>query len=264
MQTYELLVKNRAVLANSADMTLVRTSIGIDQIHVLFDNAEWLDFPITVTFSQGSDSVTQALVVSEVDDSTDWVAESTCLVPYEVIDMTGPIRVTFQGTNASGNHIITAAAAPLSVEESGDVDEGSLPEDVPTIDEWNQAYSNAVTAGNAAASLVSNLEGRVDGMISDALDTVDQHIADTHVPATPSQLGLIKVGDGLSVTEDGTLTANYGGSGLSDDQAMLLTNLQRLAFFCFDTTFNEDGLLQEGAKVKLSALPFTLADGVTY
>ena len=52
MQTYELLVKERSVRPNSKDMTLVRTSIGIDQVHILFDNAEWLGFPITCTFAR--------------------------------------------------------------------------------------------------------------------------------------------------------------------------------------------------------------------
>ena len=129
MQTYEILVKERAVRANSKDMTLVRTSIGIDQVHILFDSAEWLDFPITCTFAQGDDVITIPVTVTELRNS-EWVAETTVVVPYEVIDMVGSIRVTLQGTDAQGNHIITAKGSPLSVEEACDVIEGLAPSGV--------------------------------------------------------------------------------------------------------------------------------------
>ena len=154
MQTYEILVRGRAVHPNSDDMTLVRTSIGIDKIHVLFDNDEWLDFALTVTFAQGGadgPKVTQSLTPSTIS-GTEWVAEAECVIPYEVIEMTGPIRVTFQGYDTDGNHIITAAGAPLSVEEAGDVDDGEPPEPVPTISQWEQAYADAMAAAASALS----------------------------------------------------------------------------------------------------------------
>lgn len=254
MQTYEIIVQNRSVRGNSTDMTLVRTSIGIDQVHVLFDNAEWLDFPITITFAQGDDMVTQALTVSEVTGSTEWVAEATVTVPYEVIDMVGPIRVTFQGTDSDGRHIITAKGSPLSVEEAGDVTIGEMPADVPTIDQWNQAYANSQAATNQVQSTLNEFQGRVDGILQDAEDDIRVIIGGYRDPATTQSLGLVQIGEGLSVTEDGVLSAN-ATNGITGSQALQLANLAALAYYCFDTTFDTSGQLEDGAKLKGSALP---------
>lgn len=259
MQTYEILVRNRAIVGNSNDMTLVRTSVGIDQVHVLFDNDEWLAFPITITFAQGGDMVTQALVVSETPDS-EWVAESTVTVPHEVTDMTGPIRVTLQGTDASGNHIITAKGSPLTVEEAGDVLLGEVPSDAPTVDQWQQAYADAMAAVNQAASLVSNLRDQLDAMVSDATAALDERINAGVSPATTESIGGVIVGDGLDITEDGVLStktteATGQGAGLTTAQASALVNLTMLAAYAFDTTFSDSGLLNDDVKVKTSALP---------
>lgn len=265
MQTYELLVKNRAIVPNSDDMTLVRTSIGIDQIHVLFDNAEWLDFPITVTFSQGEDSVTKSLVISSVDGTGEWVAQSTCLIPHEVIDMVGPIKVTFQGTSADGNHIITAAASPLSVEEAGDVTQGTMPEDVPTLDEWNQAYADAMAAANEAASIIENLQAQLDLMIANAQGTIADYVEETRVPASKTRAGIVIPGSGIDVTDEGVISVNSSyADGMSTETKSVIQNLQLLAAYCFDTTFNADGELQDDAKLKITALPFAIADEVAY
>ncbi len=263
MQTYELLVSGRAVRANSADTTLVRTSIGIDQIHVMFDSEEWLDFPLTVTFAQsGVEPVTQSLTVTEIEDSDEWVSEATVTIPYEVITMVGPIRITFQGTDSDGRHIITAKGAPLSVEEAGDVDEGVMPSDAPTQDQWTQAYSDAMVAVNEAASIVNSITASIDSILSNARLSLSALVEESYVPATSASLGVIKVGDGLGVTEDGTLSAT--ATGLSNSQIMQLANIASLAYYCFDTSFDEDGYLDSGATVKPSAIPLaSLVDGTT-
>ena len=257
MQTYEILVKNRAVVGNSRDMTLVRTSVGIDRVHILFDNAEWLDFPITVTFGQGDTMITEALVVSGLD-SVEWVAEASCDIPWEVINKTGPIRVTLQGTDSSGNHIITAKGAPLAVEEAGDVVEGEDPSDAPTVSEWRQAMADAMIAVNNAATLVNTLQDNLDAMIADAQAAVDSYVLPI---AAADSLGGIKVGNNLSITEDGTLSAvASSGSGSSDgiaftqEYASILRNLQLLAEYAFDTDFVA-GVLQNTVTVKPKALP---------
>lgn len=271
MQTYEILVKNRAVLPNSQDMTLVRTSIGIDQVHVLFDNAEWLDFPIKITFSQGGDVVTQPLTISLIDGSDEWVAEATVTVPYEVVDMTGPINVTLQGTDSDGRHIITAKGAPLSVEEAGDVVDGSMPEDAPTIDEWQQAYADAMTLMNDVQTLRDNLQSRIDQMVETmddvldekAQDAVDEILDEYAKPATTESLGRVQVGNGLRITEEGVLSA-LSTNGVTDEEKSQIRNLAMLAYYCFDTTFDELGLLEDTAKVKMSALPLAdVCDGTT-
>ncbi len=263
MQTYELLVTGRAVRANSADTTLVRTSVGIDQIHVMFDSEEWLGFPLTVTFAQaGVEPVTQSLTVTEITDSDEWVSEATVTIPYEVITMVGPIRITFQGTDSDGRHIITAKGAPLSVEEAGDVDEGVMPEDAPTVDQWTQAYADAMEQVNAAASLVSNLQAQLDSMVAEAGSSLDSAIQDALVPATTESLGVIQVGDGLSVTDDGLLSAT--AEGLSTDQSMQIANIASLAYYCFDTTFDDDGYVESTAMLKASAVPLAdLVDGIS-
>ena len=249
MQTYELLVKNRAVRGNSPDMTLVRTSVGIDQIHVLFDNPEWLDFPITVTFASKNDMITQSLIVSPVD-SSEWVAEATMVIPWEVIDETGSIRVTFQGTDSNGNHIITAKGSPLSVEEAGDVEQGSVPEDAPSVDQWQQAYADAMAAVGNAASLVANLQSQLDNMVSDAIMEVQEAI---DIPvATEDTAGVVKVGTGLSM-DDGVLSVSSIPVDISSDLLRSVTNLSILARLAFDNEFNDGTLVS--SKAKADSLP---------
>ena len=193
MQTYELRVLERSVLANSADTTLVRTSIGIDQVHVLFDNAEWLDFPISATFTNANDSEsrTTSLTVAEIPGGVDFIAEATCVIPWEVIQSLGTIRVTFQGTNSVGDHIITAAGAPLSVVEAGDVAEGSVPAGAPTQSEWEPAYADAMDAINQLSSKLAEADAAI--AVAEALE----------VPiATEDSAGIVQP-DGVTIDIDG-------------------------------------------------------------
>lgn len=269
MQTYEILVKNRAVIGNSKDMTLVRTSVGIDQVHVLFDNPEWLDFPITITFAQGDRKITQSLVVSGVD-TEDWVAESTCEVPWEVIESTGPIRVTLQGTDSGGNHIITAKGAPLAVEEAGDVIEGDVPSEAPGVDDWYQAMADAMAAVNNAATLVNTLQARIDEIVATAAETVESYVLPI---ASAETLGGIRVGDNLTITQDGILSAVASApsgddseeeiiqNGITAEQLSLLYNLQLLAIYAFDTEFI-DGILQNTVAIKPRTMPLAKISAV--
>ena len=265
MQTYEILVKNRAVRGNSPDMSMVRTSVGIDQVHVLFDDAEWLGFPVTITFAQGDTVVTQSLPVIETG-AYDWVAEATVTVPYEVIRMVGPVRITIQGTDHNGRHIITARGAPLAVEEAGDVIIGEAPEDAPTVDQWNQAYANAVTATSEANSVIARFNNDVETILSTAEGRIREIVDSLMAPATRDSLGLVRVGANLSVDESGLLSAvdqsgqGDGSSSLTDEQLLVLMNLQRLATYAFDTEFSDDGLLTDTVKVKSSALPAATGD----
>ena len=234
MQTYELLVKERSVQPNSADMTMVRTSVGIDKVHILFDNAEWLDFGITITFGNGNTLVTQPLVVSALADDL-WVAEAECVVPWEVLQDVGNVRVTLQGTDSDDRHIITAYGAPLSVEEAGDTDDGEPPEDAPTIDQYTAAMNAALEAANEASSAAEAAEdaaeaaaqavpiatyaiaGKVkpDGntVTIDSDGTISAVQQGYTLPtASSSRLGGVKVGNNLTIGSDGTLNASAGGS----------------------------------------------------
>lgn len=266
MQTYELIVKNRAVRGNSPDMTLVRTSVGIDQVHVLFDDPEWLGFPVTITFANKEVSVTQSLPLVELE-SSEWVAEATLTVPHEVIEMVGTIRVTVQGTDSLGRHIITAKGAPMAVEEAGDLDEGTLPSDVPTVDQWQQAYSDAVSAANAARSAAAMIEANFESIIADAQAALQDTIDSVFHPATRESLGIVQVGRNLGITDEGILYAvipGYDeddddeegtGSALTEAESFLLYNLQALGYFAFDTTFDANGMLESTVTVKRTALP---------
>lgn len=249
MQTYDIYVKGRGVYANSLDMTLVRTSVGVDQIHVLFDNAEWLGFPISVTFSQGRESVTVVMKVTEVVDSC-WRAEGTVVIPYEVIDMVGPIWVTIHGVDENGNRIITAKGSPLMVEEAGYTGEGIAPSETVTPSELEQAYALAMDAVNQAASLVENLRNQIDDIVLGARDDITRIYGNGYGPATKWELGLIKVGEGLSIAPDGTLTGNGGMTkGQLETMQMLVSLANGLATFDYG-----DGSVS-GVSVKPGVLP---------
>lgn len=258
MRTYEIAVTNRSVKANSADPRLVRTSVGVDGIHVLFDSEEWLDFPVTVTFAQGtSDPVTQSMVLTAISNSAEWSAESNATIPWEVIDETGPIRVTFQGTDSEGRHIITAAGSPLTVVESGDV-EGDPSAGAPTVDEWQRMRAEAMAAVNQAASLVATLQEQLDAIVAQAQGEIDGLS-----PATRERLGGIIVGDGLAVESDGTLSAVAGDSYVVD-------NLVALASQVFGADATDEGFSTD-VKARPSALPVAtleeagtvIPDGIT-
>lgn len=210
MQTYEIIVSGRAVHANSADTTLVRTSIGIDKIHVLFDNEEWTSFPVRVTFANGDTIISTSLTLAEID-APEWAAEAECAIPWEVIQDLGGIRITFQGTDASGNHIITEASGePLSVVEAGDVGSGTVPSPAPSVDEWNQAYANAMAAANSASGAAESANEAADRANAAAADA-EQVLADGIPLMDADTRGGAKLGDGLEVDENEALNAKVGG-----------------------------------------------------
>ena len=205
MQTYEIIVSGRAVHANSADTTLVRTSIGIDKIHVLFDNTEWTAFPVRVTFANGDTIISTSLTLTEID-APEWAAEAECAIPWEVIQDLGGIRITFQGTDASGNHIITEASGePLSVVEAGDVGSGTVPSPAPSIDEWNQAYANAMAAANSASGAAESATEAADRANTAAADA-EQILVDGIPLMDADTRGGAKLGAGLQVGSDEKLS----------------------------------------------------------
>lgn len=210
MQTYEIIVSGRAVHANSADTTLVRTSIGIDKIHVLFDNTEWTAFPVRVTFANGDTIISTSLTLTEID-APEWAAEAECTIPWEVIQDLGGIRITFQGTDASGNHIITEASGePLSVVEAGDVGSGTVPSPAPSVDEWNQAYANAMAAANSASGAAESATEAAERANTAAADA-EQVLVDGIPLMNADTRGGAKLGDGLEVDENEALNAKVGG-----------------------------------------------------
>ena len=254
MYTHELLVVDRSVRPNSKSMSIVRTSVGIDDVRILFDDPEWLEFPVTITFASEQDTVTQTIVLSEIQDSQ-YVAEAYATIPWEVLDENGSVRVTLQGTDSQGRHIVTAKGEPLSVVEAGDIVAGDAPSETPTVDQWQQAYADAMEAVNQAASLVSTLQGRLDAMVSDAAASLDDEIASLHAPATYESLGQVKVGAGLDISESGEL-AVAAVTGITSEQSAQIANLAALAYYCFDTEFDQTtGELLGTAKAKASALP---------
>ena len=210
MQTYEIIVSGRAVHANSADTTLVRTSIGIDKIHVLFDNEEWTAFPVRVTFANGDTIISTSLTLAEID-APEWAAEAECAIPWEVIQDLGGIRITFQGTDASGNHIITEASGePLSVVEAGDVGSGTVPSPAPSVDEWNQAYANAMAAANSASGAAESATEAAERANTAAADA--EQVLEDGIPLMDADTrGGAKLGDGLEVDENEALNAKVGG-----------------------------------------------------
>lgn len=160
MKTREVTVVGRTVQPNG-DVELVRTSVGIDQMHVLFDAAEWVGFgTVKCTFKNLEDAenpITVSLTPTALD-SEDWSAEATCTIPWEVIQDVGAIAVTFQATDSNSNHIITARADNvLAVVEAGDVADGTVPSTAPTQSEWEQAYADATAAASRAAAAAAQI-----------------------------------------------------------------------------------------------------------
>ncbi len=260
MLTHEISVIGRSVIADSLAIELVRTSVGVDQLHVRFDSDEWLDFAVEVTFSNGSDVVTQSVVLSALSDAEGWLAETTVTIPWEVLDENGRVYVTFEGTDSSGNHIVTAKCSPLTVVEAGDLRSDTEPTESPSVTDWQQAYSDAMAVVSQAATLVSELESRLETMVSDAESAALEAIASYQTPATADSLGMVKVGDGLAITSDGTLTAT--AVGLTNAQRMQMANIASLITYCFDTTFDSDGIVESTATVKRSALPIASVTGL--
>ena len=161
MHLARVTVTGRTVAQNGGT-TLIESSIGVDELQVYFDNAEWLGFPVQVTFAHsGGAEVTQALVLEAVEGSADWAATSTVPIPWEVMAEVGTVSLAFFGTDADDNHIVTAAGGSdvLSVIEAGEVGDGTVPEPAPTQDEWNQAYAAALAAANDAESAAETVRG---------------------------------------------------------------------------------------------------------
>lgn len=118
MQTYILDVTGREISAASDDTTLVRTSIGVDEVQFRFYSDEWLDFDVSAAFY--IDDVLEELPLSLIPASDDWVAVATVEIPSMILEYTGAIGVTVHGVDADGNHIITAESFPLTIEQEGD------------------------------------------------------------------------------------------------------------------------------------------------
>lgn len=226
MQTYEILVTNRSVKANSQNRTIVRTSVGIDRIHVLFDNAEWLGFPVTATFGNGDTLTSTSMELTHIEDSGDWAASSEVVIPWEVTSRVGSIRITFQGTDQDGNHIITAKGSPLSVIEAGDVAMGDIPESAPTVSQYEQLYAD-VTAKLAD--------------VSAALERLGSVVTFSDVAGIGVAGIVMPDGETITVDPDGTIHASSGfvlrpatttelGGMIPDGETVLVDDVGRVSF----------------------------------
>lgn len=118
MQDYIIGIRNRMVVVESDDPTLVRTSSGIDRIRVRIYDAEWLDFDSSLALAIGGTVYEQALDFEEAE--AEWVAEAVVPVPDAALDTAGVMSVAVHGVDGSNRHIITVYAAPLTVEMEGD------------------------------------------------------------------------------------------------------------------------------------------------
>ena len=262
MQTYEIIVSGRAVRANSADTTLVRTSVGIDKIHVLFDNEEWRSFPVRVTFANGETLVSTSVTLAALE-SDEWAAEAECTIPWEVIQTLGGIRITFQGTDSSGKHIITeASGTPLTVVEAGDVVDGSEPQPDPTIDEWHQAYADAMAAASDAASAAEQ--------ISEILHGTDAQTLEELIAALGSALrykgSVATYADLPEDAEQGdtyNVAAAYGDYPAGTNWAWTGTQWDALGGSMANATQSASGLMSAADKAKLDAAPSAYGDGLT-
>lgn len=110
MRTHTLSVSGRTVQGSS---TLVRTSVGVDWLHIGLDSGEWADFDLSVVFNG-----TVAVPVEATEEDGAWSVD--CEIPREAMEALGAVQVTLHGTKPDGRHIITQRAFPLTVIEEGD------------------------------------------------------------------------------------------------------------------------------------------------
>lgn len=194
MQTREVAVNGRAVVG-SGDTQLVRTSVGVDQMHVIFDSAEWLEFTVHATFVNGEASVQVSLTLTALD-TVDYAAEATCTIPWEVIQEVGSIAVTFHGTQNDGDHIITqAGGTPFTVVQEGTVDPSTLPTPQPTPPDLPIATVDDVGTVKPDGTTIT-IDS--DGTIHSSTYSLP--------PATTSALGGVKPdGTTITVDQDGTI-----------------------------------------------------------
>lgn len=120
MQRYVLAVRDRAITAESADTTLVRTSRGVDEIAIRFYSPEWLeDFSLSCALYVGDVLEEQALTLTQTLGA-EWLAEAVIAVPDSVLESAGALGVTVHGVTSGNDHIITERAFPLTVMLEGD------------------------------------------------------------------------------------------------------------------------------------------------
>lgn len=197
MRTREVTVTGRTIAANG-DNTLIRTSVGVDQLHVLFDASEWLTLAnVHATFKHGSTMISTALTLTAVD-SLEWSAEATCIIPWEVMQTTGDVELTFQATDSeTGEHIITQdTGGILQVVDEGEVDPSTLPSPSPTPPDLPIATTTSLGAVMPDGTTITiDQDGTIHGASTYTLPI-----------ASTSTLGGVKV-DGTTITADvdGTL-----------------------------------------------------------
>lgn len=238
MITREVTVSGREV-RSSGDNQLVRTSVGIDRMHVLFDNPEWLAFPVVATFANGETLIDVSLALTQIE-SVEWAAEATCLIPWEIMQDLGTVELTLHGTDSqTGEHIITeAGGTPFVVVQEGEVDPSELPGPNPTPPAIPIATTTTIGAvkpdgttitvetdgtihsvGGGGYVLPVATTSTLGGIKPDGTTiTVDSdgtaHGASSYeLPiAGASTLGGVKVGSGLAIDSSGVLSATGGAS----------------------------------------------------
>lgn len=120
MQTYILGIHDRALAAESADTTLVRTSKGVDEIKVRVYSGEWLEaFSLAIDLYHDGETPVEIPLSLSTSTDTDWLAEATVSVPDSVLTTAGALGVTVHGYRDT-DHIITERAYPLTVAHEGD------------------------------------------------------------------------------------------------------------------------------------------------
>lgn len=120
MQTYILGIHDRALMLESTDTTLVRTSRGVDEITVRIYSGEWLEaFALAIDLYHDGETPVEIPLSLSTSTDTEWLAEATVSVPDSVLTTAGTLGVTVHGYRDT-DHIITERAYPLTVVHEGD------------------------------------------------------------------------------------------------------------------------------------------------
>ena len=212
-------------------------------------SAEWNNYEKTAVFSNGD-------VTIDVLESQ-W-SGNTITIPHEVLAK--PNRTIVFGMYGFGVENGTTVALPTIYAKIGIPMVGADPTSDPTTDPSLPVYAQLQWQ-------IDHFEISDEQIAQQIQEYLEQHPVEIQ-PATASVLGGVKVGDGLSVTADGTLSADapdlseYAKTADLDDLANIVDGKQTMTVY--KNVANEATVTLAVAKAILAGetIDATLADNV--
>lgn len=228
----------------------VAGTMGFYTVHPLFDDEWSVATQKIIVFAWTKKTKYGAAPVCKV--GIEWDGENDVTIPQSVVAEPGTLAIGAIGMNEAGSTVITTnadegvitvvdAIAATTAELTGQA------EDDPDI--W-AVVTNAIAEINA--TLLTKMDIFTTGAGLDLTDNVLSVI-----PATANTLGGIKVGENLSIADDGTLSADaqpailYSSTGQATDGAMTQKATTDQLATKQDTLTAGDGIIIENNEVAI-------------